>query len=204
MQLLLSKRVIREDAIPKKIHYVAGVDVAYAREKSVGAAVVLDFPALSLIESQISSVRTRFPYVPTLLSFREIPPALSAIGKLCTQPDVFMVDAHGIMHPYRLGLAAHLGLVLNKPTIGVAKSPLCGEPDVRREGRCVPIKDKEEIIGARIVTKSGKKPVYVSIGNKVSLESAVDLVIACIRGQRLPEPTRLAHVIAGDEKKRLL
>lgn len=202
-QLQLSKRVIREDVLPETVHYVAGVDVAYAGAKSVGAVVVLDFPALSLIESQVSSVKTRFPYIPTLLSFREIPPALSAIRKLQVQPDVFMVDAHGIMHPYRLGLAAHLGLAVDRATIGVAKSPLCGEPDASKEERWTPIRDKGEIIGARVVTKAGKRPVYVSVGHKVSLKTAGDMVIACTRGHRLPEPTRLAHIIAGEAKMRL-
>jgi deoxyribonuclease V len=204
MQLQLSKQVIREDLLPETIQYVAGVDVAYARTKSVGAVAVLDFPSLSLIETRASIVKTRFPYIPTLLSFRETPPALSAIKKLHTQPDIFMIDGHGIMHPYRLGFAAHLGLVLDRSTIGVAKSPLCGEADSLRKGRWTPIRDKGEIVGARVLTKPGKKPVYVSIGHKISLKTAVDLVTACTRGHRLPESTRLAHVIAGEEKRRQL
>jgi len=204
MQQRLSKRVIREDFLPQTIRYVAGVDVAYTPGRSVGAVVVLDFPSLSLIESRVSHVKTRFPYIPTLLSFREVPPALSAVRKLHLQPDVFLIDAQGIMHPYRLGFAAHLGLVTDRPTIGVAKSPLCGESDDLRGKTWALIKDGGEIVGAKVVTKMGKRPVYVSVGHKVSLETAVGLVLDCTRRHRLPEPTRLAHVIASEERTGLL
>ena len=204
MQLQLSKRVIRKDVLPETIRYVAGVDIAYTKGTSVGAAVVLDFALLSPIESQVSSVKTRFPYIPTLLSFREVPPALSAIRKLRVRPDVFLVDAHGIMHPYRLGFAAHLGLVMDRPTIGVAKSPLCGESEPLKGGRWAPIIDGGEIVGAKVVTKPGERPVYVSVGHKVSLETAIDMVIDCTRAHRIPEPTRRAHVIASGEKRKLL
>jgi deoxyribonuclease V len=203
MQLQLSKRVIREDVLPETIRYVAGVDIAYTKEMSLGAVVVLDFASLSPVESQVSSVKTRFPYIPTLLSFREVHPAISAIRKLRVQPDVFLVDAHGIMHPYRLGFAAHLGLVTDRPTIGVAKSPLCGEPEPLREGRWAPIIDGGEIVGAEVVTKAGEKPVYVSVGNKVSLETAIGIVVDCTRGHSIPEPTRLAHLMASEERRRL-
>jgi deoxyribonuclease V len=203
MQLWLSKRVIREDVLPERIRYVAGVDVAYTKEMSVGAVVVLDFTSLSPVELQVSSVKTRFPYIPTLLSFREVPPALSAIRKLHAQPDVFLVDAHGIMHPYRLGFAAHIGLVVDSPTIGVAKSPLCGESEPLRGGRWMPIRDGREIVGAEVVTKAGERPVYVSVGHKVSLETAIDIVGGCTRAHRIPEPTRRAHLVASEERRRL-
>jgi deoxyribonuclease V len=124
MQLRLSKHVIREDTLPKIIRYVAGVDTAYTDDLSIGATVVLDYSSLSVVESAKAKVKTRFPYIPTLLSFREIHPSLAAIKKLKTQPDVFLVDGQGIAHPYRLGFASHLGLVLDMPTIGVAKSLL--------------------------------------------------------------------------------
>ena len=203
IQLQLSKRVIRKDMLPETIRYVAGVDIAYTTGISIGAAVVLDLASLSPVESRVSRVKTRFPYIPTLLSFREIPPALSAIKKLRVQPDVLLVDAHGIMHPYRLGFAAHLGLVMDRPTIGVAKSPLCGEPDPFRERRWAPIVDKGEVVGAEVVTKPRTKPVYVSIGHKVSLETAIDVVLNCTQTHRIPEPTRKAHAIASGERRRL-
>ena len=202
MQLQLSKLVIHKDELPETIHYVAGVDVAYTNRTSIGAVAVLDFASLSLIESQVAHVKTRFPYIPTLLSFREIPPAFSAIKKLQVHPDVFLVDAHGIMHPYQLGFAAHLGLVIDKPTIGIAKSPLYGKVESATNQGMVPIMDKEKIIGAKLLTKTGKEPVYVSIGHKVSLQRAINIVTRCMRFHRIPEPIWKAHTIANEEKRR--
>lgn len=203
MQLRLSERVIREDMLPKTIRYVGGVDVAYANGMSIGVAAVLNFRSLSLVETNIAHVKTRFPYIPTLLSFREIPPAFSAIKKLKTQPDFFLVDGQGLAHPYRFGFATHLGVVMNRATIGVAKSRLCGEVDKPSEEAWTPLMDGGEIIGAVVVTRRGKKPVYVSVGHKVSLRRAIKIVNQCTRGHRIPEPTRRAHIIANKEKSRL-
>lgn len=204
MQSQMSKQVIREDRLPKKIRYVAGVDIAYAGETSIGAAAFLDFDSLSLVESKTVHFKTRFPYVPTLLSFREIPPALLAMKKLATTPDVFMVDGQGTAHPYRLGFATHLGLVADTQTIGVAKSLLCGKVQpFQGEKRWTPIIDKGEVIGAAVITNPGRKPVYVSIGHRVSLERAIDLVLHCAQGRRIPEPVRAAHMLANEEKTRL-
>ena len=125
-QIKLSEKIILKDEIPDRIRFVAGVDVAYAKDVSIAAVTVLDFNSLRLEESQIAICKTRFPYIPTLLSFREIPPAVQAIQNLHLQPDVFLVDAHGYAHPYRCGFASHLGLVIKKPTIGVAKNMLIG------------------------------------------------------------------------------
>jgi deoxyribonuclease V len=203
MQLKLSKRVIHEDTLPESVRYVAGVDVAYAKGTSIGAVAVLDFASLSLVESRVVRLKTRFPYVPTLLSFREVPPAYSAIKKLEVKPDVFLVDGQGIAHPYRLGFAAHLGLVIDRPTIGVAKSLLCGKAEPVGERGWAPLKDGEEIIGAVVVTKLGRKPVYVSVGHRVSLERAIEIVRNCTRVYRIPEPIRRAHIIATEEKREL-
>lgn len=204
MQLQLSKLVIRNDTYLENVHSVAGVDVAYLKETSIGAVVVLDFPSLSPIESQIAYVKTRFPYIPTLLSYREIPPALSAIRKLQTHPDVFLVDAHGILHPRQLGFAAHLGLVVDKPTIGVAKNPLCGNAESGTGQGWVHITDRGEIIGAKLFTTARKKPVYVSIGHKISLQRAIDIVTRCTKSHITPEPTRKAHLVATGEKMKLM
>jgi len=202
MQLQLSKRVIREDTLPKTICYVAGVDVAYAKGLSIGAVAVLDFASLSLVESRVVRLKTRFPYIPTLLSFREIPPAYSAIKKLEAQPDVFLVDGQGSAHPYRLGFATHLGLAIDRPTIGVAKSLLCGKVEPPGERGWAPLTDGGEIIGAEVVTKPGTKPIYVSVGHRVSLERAIEIVIGCKGAYRIPEPTRRAHIIASEEKRK--
>ena len=203
MQLQLSEQVIREDQLPDTINYVAGVDVAYSRETSIAAVAVLDFNSLSLVESQVAHLKTRFPYIPTLLSFRELPPTLSATNKLRVKPDVFLVDGQGIAHPYRFGFAAHFGLEIKRPTIGVAKSLLWGKVETLEKQNWAPITDKGEVIGAALVTKSGRKPIYVSIGHRISLERAINIAIDCTRNYRIPEPIRKAHIIAGEEKRKL-
>jgi deoxyribonuclease V len=201
MQLRLSKHIIHEDTLPETISYVAGVDVAYTKDTSIGAVVVLDFDSLSPVESRAVRLKTRLPYIPTLLSFREIPPAYSAIKKLQTQPDVFLVDGQGFAHPYRLGFATHLGLAINRPTIGVAKSLLCGKVVSAGEHGWSPLMDGKEIIGAEVVTKLGTKPIYVSVGHRVSLRRAIDIVKNCTRTYRIPEPIRRAHILANEKKK---
>jgi deoxyribonuclease V len=202
-QLLLSKHIILEDMLPKKIRFVAGIDVAYAKKMSIGAAVVLDFNSLKLAETQTALCETHFPYVPTLLSFREIPPTLSSIKKLRTQPDVILVDGQGFAHPYRCGFASHLGLVIGKPTIGVAKSKLIGEveEDKTQEGVAL-LKDKDQVIGAMVTTKQNCKPVYVSVGHMVSLETAIKIIKRCTCDNRIPEPILKAHELATLEKRK--
>jgi deoxyribonuclease V len=192
---------MHEDTLPETIRYVAGVDVAYTKEVSIGAAVVLDFASLFLVESQVVHLKTRFPYTPNLLSFREIPPAYSAIRKLQKQPDVFLVDGQGFAHPYRLGFATHLALVIDAPTIGVAKNLLCGKVEPVREHGWAALTDRGEVIGAEVVTRTGTKPVYVSVGHRVSLERAIDVVRSCSRTYRIPEPIRRAHILANQEKR---
>jgi len=203
MQLRLSKQVIRKDMIPKTIRYVAGVDTAYHADVSIGAAVVLDYNTLSVGESRKARIKTRFPYIPTLLSFREIPPTIAAIKKLKTQPDVFLVDGQGIAHPYRFGFASHLGLAIDKPTIGVAKSLLCGEVGAFNEEGWAPITDKGEVIGAAFACKR-EKPIYISVGHKVSLNRAIETVKHCTQVHRIPEPIRVAHITATEGKRRLM
>jgi deoxyribonuclease V len=201
-QILLSKKILRQDVLPENLDLVAGVDIAYASEVCVGAVAVLDYDSLKLQEAQTATCKVRFPYIPTLLSFREIPPAIAAIRKLNLHPDVFLVDAHGIAHPYRLGFASHLGLVLGKPTIGVAKSRLVGKPT--EMGKDVFLIHEGEVVGMVVTTIKGVKPIYVSIGNKVSLETAVTIVKHCVYGGRLPEPTSVAHKLASETRNKLL
>ena len=203
MQLRLSKRLIFEDTLPEAVDLVAGVDVAYLEDTSVCAVAVLDLKTLSQVEVQVAHFRTGFPYIPTLLSFREIPPAYSAIKKLHTEPDVFMVDGQGYAHPYGLGFASHLGLLLDKPTVGVAKSLLCGKPEQPNSYGWTPLTYKGAVVGAEVVTKQGTKPVYVSVGHRVSLRRAAEIVLECTGKYRLPEPIRRAHMLANEEKRRL-
>lgn len=202
LQQTLSRQVIKKDMAPKTLHYVAGVDVAYVADLAIGAVAVLDYASLSLAEAKSARVKTRLPYIPTFLSFREINPARAAIRRLKTQPDVFLVDAQGIAHPYRLGFASHLGLLLDKPTVGVAKSLLCGQiKPVTAEGWS-PIVDKGETIGAALRRIENERPIYVSIGHKISLERAIKIVEHCIRSTRVPEPIRIAHKLATDESRK--
>jgi len=190
--------------LPEKIRFVAGVDVAYTRGTSIGAVAVLDYDSLKLVESQIAICGTRFPYIPTLLSFREVPPAVLSIKKVCVQPDIFLVDGHGFAHPYRCGFASHLGLVLCKPTIGVAKSRLFGEVEnVKAEKDVAFLKHHNEVVGATVVTKRKCKPVYVSVGHMVSLKNAIKIVKKCARHNRIPEPILKAHEIATREKRKI-
>ena len=197
IQICLSKRVVREDRLPSKICTVGGVDVSYVGDLGVGAVVILDYDTLQLLEAAVAVCPVRMPYVPTLLSFRELPPALAAIKRLKLQPDVFLVDAQGYAHPYRCGFASHLGVAIGKPTIGAAKSRLIGEA-TEQDGKTVLV-DKGEIIGEEVTTKRGCKPVYVSIGHMVSLETAVEIVRHCSRG-RIPEPLLQAHNLATEAK----
>ena len=203
LQLKLAKKIIRKDMLPKNIQLVAGVDVAYFEDCSVGAVTVSEYKSLRVKESKTAICRTRFPYIPTLLMFRELPPVISAIKKLKLNPDVFLVDGHGIMHPYRLGFASHLGLTIGKPTVGVAKSPLLGQIQKFTKQGWVPIMDDGEVIGAAVVMGGGSKPIYVSIGHMVSLETAIAIVKHCSVTSYLPEPIRQAHIIATREKSKI-
>ena len=203
-QLRMSERIVFEDALPEKLRFVAGVDVAYVKDLAIGAVAVLDYVSLELVESEISVCKVRFPYIPTLLSFRETPPTVLCIRKLRLQPEVFLVDGHGFAHPYRCGFASHLGLVTGKPTIGVAKGKLFGEVE-NEEGRrdVVLLRRGDEVIGKVVRTKQGCKPVYVSVGHMVSLETAVKIVKHCIVHSRIPEPISKAHQIAMAEKRKI-
>jgi deoxyribonuclease V len=181
--------------------FIAGVDISSRRgaELATGAVVVLDYPGLRLVEMKVVKARPGLPYIPGLLSFREAPIILAACAALATTPDLLIVDGQGIAHPRRLGIAAHLGLWLDIPTIGCAKSRLCGEYEEPAEtgGSYREITDDGEVIGAALRTRDGVKPVFVSIGHRLSLESAIHWVLQCCRGYRLPEPQRLAHQAAG-------
>ena len=199
-QLCLSQKIVLEDRLPPQIRIVAGVDVSYIGNIGVGALTVFDYESLELLETQVAICQVKMPYIPTLLSFREIPPAVAAINKLKLQPDVFLVDAQGIAHPYRCGFASHLGLAIGEPTIGAAKSRLIGTP-LEKNGETFLV-DKGEIIGAVVTTKQGAKPIYVSIGHMVSLGRAIKVVKHCARS-RIPESLLQAHKLATKERNRL-
>lgn len=184
-----------------QVRTVAGVDVGFEKDGAVtrAAVVVLDFPGLELREKAIVRQRTRFPYVPGYLSFREAPALLAALKKLRTKPDLLLCDGQGLAHPRRFGLACHIGLVADLPSIGVAKSRLIGTFNTvpQAKGGWTPLMDDGDVIGAVVRTRMGVKPVYVSIGHRISLVTAVDYVLRCTPRYRLPETTRHAHRLAS-------
>lgn len=185
--------------------FVAGVDISVGKtgEMATGAVVVLSYPEFSVVEIKMVRGRLDFPYIPGLLSFRELPLILAACEKLDITPDLFLVDGQGIAHPRRFGLASHLGLFLNTPTIGCAKSLLCGSHETPgvEPGSYAEVLDDGETIGAALRTRLGVNPIYVSVGHKINLQAAIHWVMSCCRGYRLPEPTRLAHLAAGGQLK---
>jgi deoxyribonuclease V len=200
LQARIAARVVREDNLPAP-RTVAGVDVGFEDGGRVAraAVAVLAFPSLEPVAWAVAREPTRFPYVPGLLSFREVPVVVAALARLPRLPDVVLVDGQGIAHPRRCGLASHLGLVTGLATIGVAKSRLIGthrEPGRRRGARAA-LRDRGETIGAVLRTRDGVAPLYVSIGHRVGLETAVRLVLACAPRWRLPETTRAAHRLAS-------
>lgn len=200
IQQSLARQVIRDNMLDTP-RFIAGADISVDRADGTGTAaiVVLDYPGLQLQEVRVLRGKLDFPYIPGLLSFREAPLVLAAWEKLSLVPDLLLVDGQGIAHPRRLGIAAHLGLLLDIATIGCAKSRLCGchEEPGSEAGSNAELIDGDEVIGAALRTRAGVKPIYVSIGNRVDLETAVRWTLSCCRGYRLPEPTRLAHLAAG-------
>lgn len=199
LQEKLAGKVICKDRLGT-VRYVCGVDVEFP-ENGVAraAAAVLSFPQLEVCDYAVTHRAAAFPYIPGLLSFREAPPALAALEKLAIAPDLLLCDGHGIAHPRRFGLASHIGLLADIPSIGVAKTRLFGEhaEPPQSRGAWVPLVDHGERIGAVLRTRAGVKPVYVSIGHSVSLETAIRHVLACTTRYRLPETTRSAHRLAG-------
>lgn len=183
------------------VRHVGGVDIGFEAGGHItrAALVILSFPDLVLIEHVIARQPTRFPYVPGLLSFREIPALLQALDSVRTTPDVILCDAQGRAHPRRFGLACHLGVLTDIPAIGVAKQRLIGhfETPGTQRGAWTPLLDKNETIGAALRTRAGTQPIFVSVGHRVSLSSAIDLVLACTPHYRLPETTRQAHHFAS-------
>ena len=194
----LRDQVIGQDLFGE-IKTVAGVDLGFKQDIARASVVVLSFPELQTVDSVVAESPVPFPYIPGLLSFRETPPLLKAFDQLDTAPDLIIVDGQGIAHPRRFGIASHLGLILDKPAIGCAKSRLWGrhkEPK-SEAGSVEYLYDKSEIIGAAVRTRSKVKVVYISIGHRISLGSAIKLTLACCRNYRLPETTRHAHKAAS-------
>jgi deoxyribonuclease V len=201
LQQSLRQQIITIDQLDP-VQTVAGVDVGFEDEGNTtrAAIAVLNFPELQLVEQAAARRPTSFPYVPGLLSFREVPAVLEALAQLKQLPDLLLCDGQGTAHPRRFGIACHIGLLINRPTIGVGKSLLVGThaaiPD--EKGAWVPLKHKGETIGAVVRTRVGTKPLYISPGHRISLETAIDYTLRCTTKYRLPETTRYAHKLASE------
>ncbi len=204
LQRDLAARVLERD-FPGTARYIAGVDVGFEGEgnnTSRAAVVVLNTHDLAPVDYAIARMPVTFPYIPGLLAFREIPVILAAFERLQTAPDLIIVDGQGRAHPRRLGIACHLGVLLDLPAIGCAKSILCGKADAPKNerGAWSPLMDRGETIGAALRTRVGTTPVYVSVGHRVSLSGALEHVLLACKTYRLPETTRWAHRVAGGEE----
>ncbi len=190
-----------DDDLPEVIQTVAGVDVGFKDKGSItrAAVAVLNFPVLNLQIQALAEIPTTFPYIPGLLSFREIPAVLTALEKLPQLPDLILCDGQGIAHPRRFGIASHLGVLLDHPTIGVGKTRLIGTHDSvpEEKGAWVPLWVGKEMIGAVVRTRANVKPIYVSPGHRIGVESAVKWVLACVTRYKLPETTRWADHLAS-------
>ena len=202
LQAELAQQVVLRDALPKPLRRIAGFDVGFEDDGATtrAAAVLLDADTLEVLDQQVARLPTRMPYIPGLLSFRELPALLDVLTLLQHAPDLAFIDGHGIAHPRRLGIAAHFGVATGLPCIGVAKKILVGAPrmalhDMR--GAFTPLRDGREQIGWLLRSKPGCLPLIVSPGHKVAMPSAPELVMRFTRGYRLPEPTRLADRLAS-------
>ena len=201
LQERLASQVTRRNEAPVEPRYVAGIDVSGkgADGRVRAAAVVLRWEDMAVVEVRTASTAPSFPYVPGLLAFREAPAVLDVLERLETTPDLILADGQGLAHPRRFGLACHVGLLAGAPTIGCAKSLLVGRYSelAPEQGASADLVHRDEVVGAAVRTRGGVSPVFVSVGHLVDLPAAVRLTLACCRGYRVPEPTRMAHQAAA-------
>ena len=204
-QLALAKK-IRLTPLERPPRYVAGVDCAFVEDKIIAVAVVFRVPELICVEEKWVIEETEFPYIPGLLSFREGPALVSVIKRLSTKPDVILFDGQGIAHPRRVGIATHIGILLDVPTIGCAKSKLVGEYEEPEDHRFAhtPLVYKEEVVGVVLRTKKGVLPIFVSPGHRITVEDALRVVTLCVARYRLPEPVRRADLLSKRLRKEYL
>jgi deoxyribonuclease V len=204
------QRQIREKIIPygkvTSVRLVAGADVAYDKKSNTTYAgvVVLRMPDLTIVETSIAACPTSFPYIPGLLSFREAPALLQALKKVQSDPDILFIDGHGVSHPRSVGIASHIGLLIDRPVIGCAKSLLIGDyqdPDLPRGSKSYLFNKNSDIIGAVVRTREKIKPVFVSIGHRIDIDEAIRLTLCCGKGYRIPEPTRQADLLVEKVKR---
>ncbi len=203
IQRELAGRVITKGCMAK-LKLIAGADLAFSPDKNecIAGAIVWDVQAGEIVEQHVVRKPVRFPYVPGLLSFREAPAIVAVLRKLRCEPDAFIFDGQGLAHPRRFGLACHVGLLIDRPSLGCAKSLLVGrcEPPGLTRGSTTPLEHNGECVGMALRTRDHVKAVYISIGHRLSLEAAVEITLACTGGYRLPEPTRLADKLVSRER----
>jgi deoxyribonuclease V len=197
--------VALENRAGSSIRTVAGADLAFDPETNAAFAgvIVYRFPELEEVERRFARRRLRFPYIPGLLSFREIPVLIAAFARLHSEPDLLLIDGHGRAHPRLFGIASHIGVLFDKPTIGCAKSLLVGnhEEPGKEAGSTAPLVFHDQQVGSVLRTRTGVKPIYVTVGHRVSLEAAVRLVVQCVDGYRIPKPTREADHFVRDLRR---
>jgi deoxyribonuclease V len=194
---------VREEPLPAPLQTIAGVDMSVRGNAVQAAVVLLTYPELAVVDGAVWQGAVEFPYIPGLLSFREVPAVLRALEQLSTMPDLIMCDGQGRAHPRRLGIASHLGALLEWPTVGVAKSLLTGSYSGlgANKGDHVPLRAGSETIGAVVRSRTDVSPLYVSVGHRITLTEAVAITLACATRYRLPEPTRQAHLLSKKQDK---
>ena len=204
----MAEKVLLQDDLPKNLQYIGGMDVSNTpfdpAQMIFGAMIVCSYPSLSLVQTTAQAVKQTVPYIPGLLGFREVPTLMQAYEQASIIPDLIMVDGHGVSHPRGLGVASHVGVLLDIPTIGVAKSILVGTPAgplAEAVGSTVPLVWKGKEIAMMVRTKKRCNPVIISAGHKITLATATQLVLSCLTKYRLPEPTRYAHLAANTCRK---
>ncbi|MFQ6095136.1 MAG: endonuclease V [Candidatus Bathyarchaeia archaeon] len=203
VQEKIAARVIVEDLFKDPIQAVTGFDIAYLNDEAVAAAVTMDYETLQVVEEKTLVEHVSFPYIPSLLGFREGPLIIKLADRLRLEPDILMVNAQGIAHPFFCGCASHIGVLINKPTIGVARTRLCGDYEREPEtvGEWVPLTYDARTVGAVLLSKRGCRPIFVSVGHMITLESAVKIVKHFLTVHKFPEPLRLSHVLANRVKR---
>ncbi len=201
-EIVAGRAVIKDDFA--RLRFIAGVDQAFLDDRILSGIVVLDFNSLEVVERASSILPVDFPYIPTFLSFREGPVIVKVFKKLIVTPDVLLVDGAGINHPRKAGIATHIGVALDKPTIGITKKILCGEGiEPVKVGDANPLIYEDRKVGWLLKSSARSRPIVVAPGHRVSLESSISIVKACLRGHKLPEPARLAHEYVTMLKKEL-
>ena len=200
LQRTLAQQV-REEPLGRPVETIAGIDVSIRGDLAQAAIVVLTYPGLETVDRAIHRAAVPFPYISGLLSFREVPVILPALEKLTVRPDVLMTDSQGRAHPRRIGLACHLGVLLDWPALGVAKTRLTGHFEALgvEKGSQAPLVHRGETVGMALRTRTDVHPVYVSVGHRMTLPEAVEIALACAPKYKIPEPTRRAHHLSREE-----